>query len=294
MKNVTDKRLVIFGLIMIGLLIPLSVVYYFHRESNWLIVLMMTPALSVVLTRIITKEGVHELYLKPHFKGNIKWYLAAYILTPFVSYTGAVLYFLIFRNYNPLGSDYALENGFTSVSQFYQNLVPMILLAILINPLMGIIQCFGEEFAWRGYLLPKLCKKMVAWKAALLTGVIWGVWHSPIIAMGYNYGSGHPAAGILAMIVYTTVLGTISAFLFFKTKSIWLSVVFHAAINALDLFLPSTLFISKQKVNPFIGPNLTGLIGGSGLIVVAILCFFQIYKDSKRNMAKFVPKRELL
>lgn len=283
MKDVIDKRLMIFGVITVAFLIPISIAYYLHRDGNLLIVMMLTPAVSAVITRAVTKEGTAELYLKPHFKGNLKWYLSAYLLTPFAAYAGAAIYFAVFRNYDPLASSYAIGRGFVTLNQYYKNLVPLIPLVILLNPAAGLVQCFGEEFAWRGYLLPKLCKKMAGWKAVLLTGAIWGLWHSPIIAMGYNYGPGHPVAGILAMIAFTTVLGTISAFLFFKTKSVWVSVVFHAAINSLDMLSPSEFFMRKQDANAFVGPDLLGIVGGMGLIVLAAICFILIYKNSRSH-----------
>jgi membrane protease YdiL (CAAX protease family) len=37
---------------------------------------------------------------------------------------------------------------------------------------------FGEEYGWRGYLLPKLLP-LGELRASLLVGVIWGVWHFP-------------------------------------------------------------------------------------------------------------------
>ena len=68
------------------------------------------------------------------------------------------------------------------------------------------VQCLGEDAGWRGYLLPKLLEFMKPWKAVLLTGVIWGLWHAPVIACGFNYGTAHPIAGIFAMVVFSTCL----------------------------------------------------------------------------------------
>lgn len=92
----------------------------------------------------------------------------------------------------------------------------MLPLAVIVNSLMGLAQCFGEEFAWRGYLLPKLGTRYSPVAAAVLTGVIWGIWHAPIVAAGYNYGEEHPLLGIAAMIVFCVVIGTIAGFLFLR------------------------------------------------------------------------------
>ena len=100
---------------------------------------------------------------------------------------------------------------------------------------------------------------------------LWGVWHSPFIAMGYNYGSEHPAAGILAMIVFCTALGCVQGWIFFRVRSVWPAALLHAAINGLDLCAPSELFMSRPA-NMFVGPDLIGLIGGAGILAAATVC----------------------
>ncbi|RMD01470.1 CPBP family intramembrane metalloprotease [Clostridium autoethanogenum] len=278
-EKITSRRLMIFGGLTIVSLCFISILYWNIRNKNLLTLLMISPMVSVLLTRIITKEGKAELYLNPNFKGNVKWYIAAYFLTPVVAYIGALLYFIIFSyDFNPLGSLCALEYKASSLAGYYKLLFKMIPVAVAINPIMCLAQCFGEEFAWRGYLLPKLRKVFSPWKATLLTGVIWGMWHSPIIVTGYNYGTEHPVFGVIAMIIFTTVIGIIAAYLFFKTKSVWVAAVFHASMNSIDLFPPSSLFMSKEE-NPFIGPNITGVIGDIGFVVLAIICFTRIYKN---------------
>ena len=278
MKELRNKRLIMFGGIAAVFLAVFSVLYFQNRNSIFLTLLMLTPMLSVVLTRAITNEGTKDLFLKPRFRGNVKWYLMVYLLTPFIAYLGAALFFV----FNPshldlLHSKFAVEAGVLTLQDYYELLLTTIPLAIIVNPLMGIISCFGEEFAWRGYLLPKLCKKTSAPVAVLLSGFIWGLWHAPIIATGFNYGTSNIVLGIISMIILCIVLGTITAFLFFKTKSIWVGVIFHAAVNGIDLWAPSNLFMSKTA-NPFVGPNLVGIIGGIGFIVLAVFCFISICK----------------
>ena len=72
------------------------------------------------------------------------------------------------------------------------------------------------------------------------------------------------------MTVLCAVLGIISGFLTYKTHSIWPAVLFHAAINGMDTWAPSSLFMSN-KPNTFLGPDLTGIIGGIGFIIVDIV-----------------------
>lgn len=279
------KRLTLFGGITGFSLLVCSLLYFRTRSEAVLTALMLTPALSCILTRIVTREGAKALYLKPHWRGNMKWYLSAYFLTPAVALAGAGLYFLLLpQQWDPLHSSFFTESGTASPAEYGRTLLTTIPLAVLVNPLMGLVQCFGEEFAWRGYLLPHLCKRMTAPRAVLLTGCVWGLWHAPVVAMGYNYGPGHPVANIFAMVLFCIVLGTISSYLFFKTESVWPCVLFHAAVNGIDLWTPESLFMSVQA-NPFLGPNLTGVLGGAGFLVLACLCFAAIWKAERRAVA---------
>lgn len=279
--NSDIKRFVCFGAVTIIFLAIFSGLYYFYGNNIFLTILMLTPAVSVIITRLVTKEGFAGLYLKPHFKGNFKWYLAAYFGTPIAAYFGAAVYFLIFRSdWEPLMSPYALETGCETTAEYFGQLAAMIPLAVLVNPIMGLLQCLGEEFAWRGYLLPKL-NRHLSYKASVLAdGVIWGLWHAPIIAMGVNYGSEHPVWGILAMTVHCVILGVIESFLFSKTGSVWCPVIFHAALNAMDKFSPSVLFMGT-KPNPFIGPSTVGFIGSIGFTVIAVVIFVKYVPDKK-------------
>ena len=58
--------------------------------------IMFFPALGVLLTRLITKEGFKNAWLHPHFKGNIKTYLLAYFGPGVLTLLGTALHFIIF------------------------------------------------------------------------------------------------------------------------------------------------------------------------------------------------------
>src|SRR5207247_5450223 len=77
---------------------------------------------------------------------------------------------------------------------------------------INIIFTFGEEFGWRGYLLPRLAP-LGGVPAAMITGIIWGLWHTPLIVLdSYNY-LGHPYLGVAMTVLFTVALGMILAWL---------------------------------------------------------------------------------
>ena len=232
----------------------------------------------MLLTTLLAGAGWKELlanfHLKPRLRQNKGRYLGVWLLTPVVAYLGAAVYFLLFLQQFTLQSALAVESGMQG-TDYIAFLATMIPLAVLVNPLMGLPQCLGEELTWRGWLLPKLTERFGQLRAVLLTGLVWGIWHAPVVAMGYNYGEGHPLANVAAMVLFCLVLGVIQGFLFWRTDSIWGPVLFHAAVNGIDLWKPTDLFMNSPA-NLFVGPNLVGIVGGLGFVLLAIWCLRQI------------------
>ncbi len=268
------KRIRLFLFFILLFLIPLSIMYSVGENTIFLTILMITPLISSVLTRLVTKEGFKDLNIKPNLKQNWKLYMKIYFLPPVLMMIGTIIFFIIFQNqFNPLESKYAINLGVLTNREYMSKLLIIIPLAILINPIAGLLQCFGEEFAWRGYLLPKLIHLFGMKKGVLINGIIWGLWHSPIILTGFNYGKENPILGVFAMILFCIIIGNICSYLFLKSKSVVAPTIFHASLNAIDLYAPATLFMSV-KPNLFIGPNPIGVIGGIGFIGYSIyLCF---------------------
>ena len=187
--------------------------------ANYAIGLMFFPALSVALTRLITKEGFQNCLLRPRFKGHIRYYLLAWLGPGLLVILGAALYFLLF----PAKLDWSapiVREQMAAVGVPYEaqalpmstilaiQAVPSLLLAGIAN----FLPALGEEWGWRGYLYPRLTERFGRRKAALLGGLIWGLWHAPVIALGHNYGldyPGHPWAGIAAMCVFCIAFGSL-------------------------------------------------------------------------------------
>lgn len=275
------RRLLIFGSFATAFVALCAVWYARNRDDMVLVLCMFTPAVSVLLTRLVTGEGWKDMFLAPHLRGHLRWYGFAWFATPLLAYAGTALFFILFpAQFDPLGSAYAVQLGVQTLPQYAAQLAVMLPLAVLVNPWFGLLSCLGEEFAWRGYLLPKLSRWLSPLGVVLLTGGLWGIWHAPFIAMGYNYGPGHPLAGMLAMIVFCMAVGCIQGLVFFRVKSVWPAALLHAALNALDLCAPSALFMSGPS-NPFVGPDPIGLVGGAGLLAAALVSAASLANSGK-------------
>ncbi|AFA49911.1 putative CAAX amino terminal protease family protein [Acetobacterium woodii DSM 1030] len=247
-------------------------------------VVMLLPAISVIITRFITKEGFKNFGLKPHFKGNIRFYLMAWFGPALLIALGAMVYFLIFPSqFDPsmgqIAALYEAQGISMAGGTIYTIFISQLVLGIFLAPLINIITTSGEEIGWRGYLLPKLMERYSARVSIIISGIIWGIWHAPIIAMGHNYGLGYPSApwgGILAMIVFCLFIGSFFSFLAIRTGSFLPAAMAHGSLNG---FAAISVFFTSGTPSPFIGPLPTGIIGGIGLIIVGGICFVLVGKE---------------
>jgi uncharacterized protein len=140
---------------------------------------------------------------------------------------------------------------------------PILLVAsIIVGPTINGLFALGEEIGWRGYLLPKLMP-LGRWPAYLISGVIWGLWHAPIVWAGFNY-PGHPIAGIVAMCAMTTAIGIYLNVLAQHHQSTILAAWIHGAFNGQGYGVWRILF---PGVNPLLG-GMTGLVGISVWFVI--------------------------
>lgn len=255
------------------LIIPLKGMVYGEQRSTLLLTgAMFAPAISSILVRLITKEGFKNMLLKPNFKGNIKTYLLIFFGPSLLIIVSAILYFLLFPTHFDTGLT-LLQGAEVTPSTI---LLVSLLQVILVGPVINIVPTMGEELGWRGYLLPKLRTLFSDRLSIIISGIIWGLWHAPVIIMGHNYGTeypGYPYVGILVMVVFCVALGIIEGYFTIKLNSVIPAAMVHSAMNA-GAALP--LIVAKVGINQTIGPTVAGLIGGLPLFLVAITLFLKL------------------
>jgi membrane protease YdiL (CAAX protease family) len=236
---------------------------------------MFGPAIANILTRLITHERFQALNLKPHFEqGKWKYFLIAWFLPGILTIAGSIMFFLLFPRFfdgqlNLLKDQLGSAGGNQQINP-WMIVIVQILQALIISPLLNSIATFGEEFGWRGYLQPKLMP-LGGRKAVLITGIIWGIWHWPVILMGYNYGNdyfGAPFLGPLAMVWFTLSLSVIFGWLTIKSSNVWPAVIAHGAINGIAAI---GLIFVKGTPDSLLGPTPVGFIGGIGLTIIALI-----------------------
>lgn len=251
-------------------------------------VCMFFPAIGVLLTRLVTKEGFRNAWLKPNLSKNIKYYLLAWFGPGVLTLAGAVVYFLIFPEQLDLSFRYFAEVLESAGAPMEELPIPIGLLmalqagqALVLAPAMNFVTCFGEEWGWRGYLLPKISERLPTIPTLLITGVIWGLWHAPLTIVGHNYGIGYPGfpfTGISMMCLFCIALGIFMSYVTLKTKSCIPAILAHGAVNGIAAL---GIYFTTDGGNPFVGPAPTGIIGMMPFIIVAVFMVIHLKKGEK-------------
>jgi membrane protease YdiL (CAAX protease family) len=105
--------------------------------------------------------------------------------------------------------------------------LPLVPLALVI----GLFAALGEEIGWRGFLVPALYKVGGLGWAGLGSGLIWALWHVPLI-VGGGYDAGTPAwFAIPCFLVWVTSMSIMLAWLRLRSGSVWPSTIFHGVHN---------------------------------------------------------------
>src|SRR5215217_4470082 len=224
---------------------------------------MLTPMIAALFMRLfVSKERV---------KGSLgllrspKYYLAAFLI-PAVFVTAVVL----------ITTQAVVIPGGAPLGEFrWSEATWFVYLMLLLIALPVTLFTFGEEYGWRGYLLPRLLP-LGEIRASVLLGVIWGVWHLPLLLAGLNY----PGVNVwLAIIIFTfvTVALSFTYTWFYVTSggSVLVAAVYHASTNQFSdtFWVPPLLSVT----NPF-APSLVSAV----LIMALVVVVYRLFKRSVR------------
>ena len=297
-KKLTLRRLLIFlGISFIPFYIIVPVMWSYFGEpifvsenpdaivANYCVGVfgMMIPSIAHIITRIVTKEEFKNTYLGLNTKGKMGYFTASVIAPLAYSALTVFLIWAIFMN------DISLGDTFNNV-----NLQSVGLFLIQLSySVICFFPAFGEEWGWRGYMMPKLMELMPKPVAVIVGGIIWGLWHAPLTVAGHNFGidyPGYPFVGIGVMCLMCTVMNAFMTLLTEKTKSIYPTTFVHAVNNNLNMGVLFSLFSNEEAVERLNGLSMTEtflpFIGTIG-VVVGIVCIVLLAKKDK-------PKEETL
>lgn len=142
----------------------------------------------------------------------------------------------------------------------------------------------GEELGWRGYLYQRTAN-WGALRRIFLTGIVWGLWHAPFIAMGHNY-PGHPVTGIGFMVIFCAVLAFPLDWSRTRSGSMWPACILHGLVNG----TAGGAMLFVRGTHPLVG-SIAGAAGCMAvlLIMIVILAFDRTYRGKLFSGAASEP-----
>ena len=259
-----------------------------------LAVSMFCPLAAVLLVQKVFLHQPTDIGWK--VQGKRRYWLAAWFGPAVFTALAAVLYFAVFPSRLDFSGSWLVtayggemdaatlrsQLGMSSASYILQTG----LFAITLAPPINMFFALGEEAGWRGYMMPILKERFGLLNGRLLGGIVWGVWHWPIMLLtGYEYGTNYLGAPVLGLVVWCVVcfaLNTLLDHLYEKTGSIWVPAIAHGAFNAIASIAQVLTYPADAYYN-VLGPMPIGLIGMLPMLAVAVWLTLRQMKQEEQN-----------
>jgi membrane protease YdiL (CAAX protease family) len=241
-------------------LVPLTAVFetlMILGNLSWVWALMWTPAIASVVARLVLREGFADVSFR--IDGSRGWKaivlaLIFPIVVGLMSYGIAWTTGLVHFNPQPIAlAARFVGNTASPLVVFMTNLA----IATTVVTIFSIRTAAGEEIGWRGYMLTRLIDAGLP-KPVLLSGVIWGLWHVPLILGGVYLAGPPPVLSASLWMVTATAFSFVFARLRLATGSVWPAITLHAAWN-------SVIQVAFDPASS--GTGATLWVGESGILV---------------------------
>jgi hypothetical protein len=227
---------------------------------------MFGPALAaLVMRRFFTHEGI-----RGSLGAQRNWrYYAIAVVAPMIVVVASIAI--------------AAATGLADFRADDKPLWALFLVLVAIDTPLSTIATLGEEYGWRGYLLPKLLP-LGQVKASAIVALAWAPWHLPMLLVGLNYGGKEVFAVLAFMLALTLALSLLLTRLFVLAGgSVLVTAVAHASFNAFGDRLSASEHLSS---NPFLGG--VGGVVGLGVMAVAVLVVYGRGLSRRRHRPRAV------
>ena len=266
------------------------------------VAMMFTPAVAAIVVVFVVERPQHKARalglwpLKP--AGRFIGYLALGLTVPVALILvalpiGALLGvypadFVTFSAFQEMLDTQLAAAGVAELPIPIGILVGLQLINVLLGAFINLIPALGEELGWRGWLLPKLMPLGTV-PALALSGVIWGLWHAPLILLGYNYPAAPGWLGLTMMIGMCIIVGAVFGWLRLRSESVWPAALAHGAFNAAAGF--SLIFAAAGES---IDTTQATILGWSGwivpLLLVGVLIATKQFTPAAKKVTGTVPE----
>jgi membrane protease YdiL (CAAX protease family) len=147
----------------------------------------------------------------------------------------------------------------------------------------------GEEYGWRGYLLPRLIGIQGKVKATISLSIVWVLYHIPVIYIIARMGVGNPVISLLVQASSLFSLAFSFSYCYYISESIIAVTIMHAFWNSINTWILGDIFSYKTAMiegNIFFinGEGFIGLVLG----VIPMIIFIKKLTNGKAGSRKTI------
>lgn len=225
---------------------------------------IVSPLLTMVIMRSWMGDEWKDLGIKPRLKGNVVLYIFSLLFFPLMT---AVIVGI------------SSNMGWTDMSPLSSHYLTAVGIALL----PSLIKNIFEEFAWRGYLAPKLYTLGYhRFIVHIAVGFIWGVWHFPYLFLFVDTTESM-ITYIPRMMLGVIVMAVLYGEILLMTRSVWPAVFMHATGNAfIDTLILNKFVLVHSEFSYLAMPSPEGIIA----IVLTALAGLWMYQRRKRTVLR--------
>jgi membrane protease YdiL (CAAX protease family) len=217
------KKIVAFLLLTFAIS---SVFYYLMISTgsarNFVLGWMWSPGVAAILTQLLFGGKLRDFGWG---LGRVRYLLLGYAIP--------LLYALVI---------YSIV-WITGLGGFHPQSPVRLLLYVVLGTILASVAALGEEIGWRGLLVPEMARITTYTKTALVSGIVWAVWHYPAIIFA-DYNSVAPLwFNLTTFTVSVLGMSFFAAWLRLKTGSLWPATLWHGSHNLFvqQVFLSLTI-----------------------------------------------------
>jgi membrane protease YdiL (CAAX protease family) len=214
---------------------------------------LITPLLTMILLRTFGGDGWQDFGFGLNLKAGWKWYVAALLIIPLTTLMMIALGYVV---------------GAISLSGFAAQGLGAFLSLVGAMFAASLVKNVFEEFAWRGYLTPRLeALRLRPLVNHVLTGFIWAGWHIPYWLFYLDRATlqKHTTFDLTTFIFLALIILPFQAITFGElrllSKSVWPAWLMHNVANAVSLALLSGSFVQLNGgLGSLLSPGTEGLV----------------------------------
>lgn len=160
---------------------------------------------------------------------------------------------------------------------------PKVIITLLEGFVISLFGALGEEYGWRGYLLPELTKQYGKVKSTALIGIVWGLYHVPAtFLLAQTTGIGNPFLICIIQFISVFSLSFPFSYCYYSAGSLVPVIFLHGVWNTVNTSILGDIY---KNTSGIITGNLLYINGEGviGVILSAILIFWFIRQFKKSN-----------